>query len=190
MTATRTIRTRLVLTVAGLGLAGSLLTGCAGTTAALDPAAAADLQDGVLKVTSAAAAGDFLTAQTELGSVQTALTAASAEDAVTAARAAEIQTAIDLVGADLAASIAASTPVEVPVETPTPDPVSTPDEGNDDDEKDKDKDKKNDEEDSDDSEDIDTPTPSVTPAPAPATPEKPGTDKTGTGACEKKDDCE
>ncbi|TFC90794.1 hypothetical protein [Cryobacterium sp. TMT4-31] len=188
MTATRTIRTRLVLTVAGLGLAGSLLTGCAGTTAALDPAAAADLQDGVLKVTSAAAAGDFLTAQTELGTVQTALTAASAEDAVTAARAAEIQTAIDLVGADLAASIAASTPVEVPVETPTPEPLSTPDEGNDDDKKDRDKDKKNDEEDSDDSEDIDTPTPSVTPAPA--TPEKPGTDKTGTGACEKKDDCE
>ncbi|WP_104163313.1 hypothetical protein [Cryobacterium sp. N22] len=193
MIATRTFptwRPRLVLAVAGIGLAGSLLTGCAGATAALDPGAAAELQDGVLAVSSAAAAGDFLTAQTELGTVQAALTAASAEDAVTAARAAEIQTAIDLVGADLAASIVASTPVEEPVETPTPEPVSTPDDSDDEDKdkdkKDKDKDKKN--ENNEDDDDSDTPTPSETPAPA--TPTQPGTDTSETGACEKKDKCE
>jgi outer membrane biosynthesis protein TonB len=189
--ATRTFRIRrprLILAVAGIGLAGSLLTGCAGATPALDPGAAAELQDGVLAVSSAAAAGDFVTAQTELGTVQAALTAASAEDSVTAARATEIQTAIDLVGADLAASIAASVPVEAPVEEPSPEPVSTPDDDDDDDNKDKDKnkdrkDKKNDE-------NSNTPTPAVTPAPAPGTPEAPGDDDDTDVECENPDDCD
>ncbi|TFD85865.1 hypothetical protein E3T61_17225 [Cryobacterium lactosi] len=143
----RSSRARFVLAVAGLGLAGSLLAGCAGASPELDSGAAATLQDGVLAVSSAAAAGDFATAQTELGTVQTALADASAADAVTAARAAEIQAAIDLVGADLAASIVASTPVP----TSTPEPVSTDDDDD------------NDDNDNDDD-------------PAPAKPEKPAKD--------------
>ena len=158
----RSSRARFVLAVAGVGLVGSLLTGCAGASPELNAGAAATLQDSVLAVTSAAAAGDFTSAQTELGAVQAALTAAAADDAVTEARATEIQAAIDLVGADLAASIAASTPVQ----TATPEPVSTSDDGDGD---------------GDDAEDEDE-------APSPPKPEKPG--KGDSGACKKKDKCD
>jgi hypothetical protein len=159
----RSSRARFVLAVAGIGLVGSLLTGCAGASPELNAGAAATLQDGVLAVSSAAAAGDFTTAQTKLGAVQAALTAAAADDAVTEARATEIQAAIDLVGADLAASIAASTPVQ----TPTPEPVSTSDDS-DDDGNDDDNDKDDE--------------------PSPPKPEKPG--KADPAACKKKDNCD
>lgn len=175
----RTRPRRLVLALAGIGLAGSLLTGCAGTPA-LNAETAGELQNGVLAVSTAAAAGDFATAQTDLGTVQATLDAAVAGDTVTATRASEIQAAIDLVGADLAASIAAGTPVETPEEAPveepdetaTPEPVATPDEDVDE-------------------EDVEqTDVPLVTDTPKTEKPAKPGKDKTETGACEKKDKCD
>lgn len=174
---------RLVVALAGIGLAGSLLTGCAGSPA-LNAGTAGELQNGVLAVSTAAAAGDFATAQTDLGTVQATLDAALAGDTVTAARATEIQAAIDLVGADLAASIAAGTPGETPEEetpddepeeTETPEPVATPDDDEDLDEEDVEQ----------------TDVPLVTDSPEPAEPAKPGKDKTEPGACDKKkaEDC-
>jgi len=133
MSATRKFLPRLVVALAGVGLAGSMLAGCAGATTALHADAASELQSGVLAVSTAAAAGDYTSAQTALDALRGSLAEASAADTVTAARAAEIQAAIDLVAADLASSIAASTPVETtpvettPVETAAPEPVSTDD---------------------------------------------------------------
>ncbi|MGY4859893.1 hypothetical protein [Cryobacterium sp. AP23] len=186
MSATPNIRTRLMLVVAGIGLAGSLLAGCATATPDLNADTAAGLQDGVLTVSEAAANGDFAGAQAALEVVQADLTAATAADGVTDTRAAEIQTAIDLVATDLAAAVAGApvetpeeAPAETPVETETPAPEETP---------------------------VETPTetpeeteapvvtdepvePEETTAPAPE-PEKPDKDKSDNGACKKKDDCD
>ena len=133
MSATPKFLPRLVVVLAGVGLACGMLAGCAGVPSALHADAASDLQSGVLAVSTAAAAGDYTSAQTALDTLRESLADASAADTVTAARAAEIQAAIDLVAADLASSIAASTPVETapvettPVETTAPEPVSTDD---------------------------------------------------------------
>jgi len=156
MSAIRPFGARLFVGLVTMGLAGGILTGCAATPASIDSATASELQNGVLAVSTAAAAGDFATAQTALDAVRGSLGAASAEDAVTAAKAASIQSAIDLVQADLAASIAASIPAEIPSETATPEPVNT--EGD--------------------------------PKEEPAKPDKPGKDKSDTGACKKKDKCD
>lgn len=187
MSATPTLRIRLVLATAGIGLVGSLLTGCATGTSALTADTAAGLQDGVLTVSEAAANGDFAGAQSALATVQADLTAASTGDGVTDARAAEIQAAIDLVATDLAAALAAGTPAETPdeapvqtpaeTEAPTPNetPEATPTEMP---------------EDTEEPVVTDEPEPEeTTPAPAPE-PEKPAKDKSDSGACLKKDKCE
>jgi hypothetical protein len=107
-------------------LSALLLTGCAGSPATLEPVSASQLQAGVLKVTTSAAAGDFSTAQAELAAVQADLLAASAADQLTASRASQIQAAIDLVRADLAAAITASLPTPVATRTPSsPTPSSS-----------------------------------------------------------------
>ena len=196
-----TLRTRLVLVVAGIGLAGSLLTGCANAASDLNADTAAGLQDGVLSVTSAAAAGDFAGALTALETVQADLTEASAADGLTAARATEIQAAIDLVAIDLAAAVAADAPVEAPAEEPTeepteepaetpdeepvetpqaPEPVETPAET---------PTQTPDETEEPDESDEPDETEEETPEPAPAS-EKPGKDKSDTGACKNPEDCE
>ncbi|QYF74078.1 hypothetical protein [Cryobacterium sp. PAMC25264] len=163
MSATRKFLPRLVVALAGVGLACGMLAGCAGATTALHADAASELQSGVLAVSTAAAAGDYTSAQTALDTLRESLAEASADDTVTAARAAEIQTAIGLVAADLASSIAASTPVETsPVETTAPEPVSTDEDPPAAPEKPKGPDKSGDS----------------------------GKDKTQTGACEKKGKCD
>lgn len=102
----------------------TILTGCGAATPSIDADTAAALQSGVLAVSVAAAAGDFATAQSELTAVRGTLEASA--DKLTAARTTQIQTAIDLVDADLAAAIAASAPAE-PAPTETSTPVNTED---------------------------------------------------------------
>jgi outer membrane biosynthesis protein TonB len=197
MSGTSTRRGRLALMVAGIALAGSMLTGCATGTPDLNADTAAGLQDGVLTVTTAAADGDFAGAQAALDTVQADLTAASAAEGVTAARAAEIQAAIDLVAGDLAAAIESGVPAEAPVEpeapaeteapveteapaeTPveTPAPAPAPDNGEE--EADENEPDENEPDESGDE----------APAPAPKT-ESPAEDKSETGACEKKGKCD
>ena len=194
MSGTITLRRRFTLVVAGITLAGGLLAGCATGTPDLHSDTASGLQDGVLTVSTAAAAGDFAGAQAALDVVQADLTAASAANGVTAARAAEIQAAIDLVASDLVAEIESGAPVEAPVETEVPAeteapvqteapaPVETPVEApipSDSGEPDE---NEPDENEPDENEDE-----STVPAPAP---EKPGKDKSETGACVKKGKCE
>jgi hypothetical protein len=194
MSGTITLRRRFTLVVAGITLAGGLLAGCATGTPDLHSDTASGLQDGVLTVSTAAAAGDFAGAQAALDVVQADLAAASAADGVTAARAAEIQAAIDLVASDLAAAIESGAPVEAPVETEAPaeteapveteapapvetpveTPIPTDSEIPDENEPDENEPDENEDE---------------SPVPAPA-PEKPGKDKSETGPCEKKGKCE
>ncbi|TFD43295.1 hypothetical protein E3T33_10755 [Cryobacterium sp. TMT1-2-1] len=112
-------RSRSVALAATLLIAAVALTGCSDSSPDLKPGAASQLQDGVLSVSTAAAAGDFAAAQTALAVVQADVLAATKAGDVTADRSAEIQAAIKLVSSDLAAAIAASTP------TPTPEPEAT-----------------------------------------------------------------
>jgi hypothetical protein len=109
---------RLSIAVAAVLLLASTMTGCSNTAPELQQATATQLEAGVLKVTVAAAAGEFTDAQTALDAVQADLLAAAAADRVSAARSAQIQSAINLVTADLTAAIDESTP------TPTPTPTS------------------------------------------------------------------
>ena len=122
------LRTRTVLVAATLLIAGSALTGCSGGEPELKAAAAKQLQSGVLTVTTAAADGDFATAQSALANVQADVLAAAAAGEVTSDRSREIQSAIKLVAADLAAAIAKEkpTPTEAPEPTDEPAPSEEP----------------------------------------------------------------
>ena len=122
------LRTRTVLLAATLLIAGSALTGCSGGEAELKAAAAKQLQSGVLSVTTAAADGDFATAQSALANVQADVLEAAAAGEVTSDRSTEIQAAIKLVAADLAAAIAKEkpTPTEAPEPTDEPAPSEEP----------------------------------------------------------------
>lgn len=126
MTVSRS-RSRFMLMAAGLLLAVAALTGCSGAQVDLQESTAGLLQSGVLEVTTAAAAGDYETAQLALNALQAHVLTAAAAGQVAAARSAEIQSAINLVQADLAAAIVASTPTPTP--TPTSTPTPTPDSG-------------------------------------------------------------
>jgi hypothetical protein len=110
------------------------VSGCASTPDALKQATADQLQAGVLSVTTAASAGDFGSAQAALDSLQADLLAAAAAGDVTGSRSAEIQSAINLVGADLDAASAAAIEAAKPTPTPTPTPTkdSKPGKGDDD----------------------------------------------------------
>lgn len=138
------LRARLGMALAGVVLITTALAGCSADAPEFDADTAQALQSGVLSVSVAAAAGDFATAQAELSAVRGTL--ASSADRLTASRTTTIQTAIDLVDADLAAAIAASAvPVEPdkPEETAKPQPSNEPAEP----EKSKDPDKSEDSED-------------------------------------------
>ena len=124
-------RSRFMLMAAGLLLAVAALTGCSGAQVDLQESTAGLLQSGVLEVTTAAAAGDYETAQSALNALQAHVLTAAAAGQVTAARSAEIQSAINLVQADLAAAIVASTPTPTPTPTPTTDPGDEKGNGND-----------------------------------------------------------
>lgn len=95
-------RTRLTVVIAGILLTASALTGCAGNSPEIEQPVAASFQSAVFDVTTAAQAGDFDTAVSELDSLQADLLAATAAEQVSGARSAEIQLAIDAVRADLA----------------------------------------------------------------------------------------
>lgn len=115
------------------------LSGCAGTPEDLSQATADRLQAGVRSLTTAASAGDFTSAQTALDSLQADLLDAASAGDVTGSRSAEIQSAINLVAADLDAASAAAIEAAKPTPTPTPTPTrdSKPGKGdnNDDDDK-------------------------------------------------------
>ncbi|MGO4689317.1 mucin-associated surface protein [Glaciibacter sp. 2TAF33] len=119
------VRSRAALVAAGLVVIVASLTGCSNAPADLDNATASRLQTGVFDVSTQAAGGDFAAAQSALGDVQGDLLAAAAAGTVSGARAARIQSAINLVGADLSAAIEASKPTPAPapavtVEAPPP----------------------------------------------------------------------
>ena len=122
----RPLRARLGLVLAGAVVMATALAGCSAAATELDADTAQALQSGVKSVTVAAAAGDFATAQTELSAVRGTL--AGSADRLTASRTTTIQTAIDLVDADLAAAIAASAPDEPqePEETAKPQESTKP----------------------------------------------------------------
>jgi len=92
--------------------------------ARLQQSTAAQLQAGVQNVTAAAAAGDFEAAQASLEAVQADLLTAAAAEEVSAARAADIQSALNLVSGDLVTAIEASKPE--PIVEPAPSPSPTP----------------------------------------------------------------
>jgi hypothetical protein len=103
----RSIRTRFSVAFAGILLVASALAGCANTSPDLEESAAGSLQAAVLEVTNAAKAGDYLSAQSLLESLQAELLAAAAADQVSASRTAQIQAAINTVSAELSVQIKA-----------------------------------------------------------------------------------
>ena len=116
-------RARTAITVFVLAVA---LTGCATAPAQLKDSAAERLQSGVQDVTASAATGDLAGARSALGDLQADLLAAAAAGEVTGQRSAQIQSAINLVDADLDAAIEASKPVETVAPAPEPIPTPTP----------------------------------------------------------------
>ena len=119
------LRSRTVLVAATLLIAGTVLTGCSGGEAELKASAAKQLQSGVLAVTTAAADGDFATAQSALANVKADVLAAAAAGEVTSERSKEIQATIKLVTADLAAAIAKGKPAPTKAPEPTDEPAPT-----------------------------------------------------------------
>ena len=117
------LRSRAVLAAATILIAGSALTGCSGGEAELKASAAKQLQSGVLSVTTAAADGEYATAQSALANVQADVLEAAAAGDVTADRSKEIQAAIKLVAADLAAAIAKEKPAPTQAPEPTEEPA-------------------------------------------------------------------
>ena len=113
---------RLAAALAGVALVAGL-SGCA--SPALDEAAGSQLQESVVAIADAAAAGDLAGAVGGLDELQTELDAAIAADRVTAARAARIQAAIDAVRTDLASLQAATAPVETPAPVEPTDTTGT-----------------------------------------------------------------
>lgn len=105
---TRSPRARLSLVVAAGLLLLLPLTGCAVRPIELQAATAQKLQGEMLDITQAAAAGDFADAQSLLSTMQANLRTATTAGQVSADRAASIQTAINLVSADLTVEIEAA----------------------------------------------------------------------------------
>jgi ribosomal protein S20 len=108
---------RLVVVVA---LALLALAGCSAAPTDLESTAATDLQTAVVAVATPAAAADYETAITQLDEVQARLDAAIEDGAVSASRAAQIQSAIDVVRADLEAALAEEQETATPEEPAEP----------------------------------------------------------------------
>lgn len=125
------LRSRVTVAAAALALVTATLSGCSGAPADLQQTTAAQLQSGVHDVTAAAAAGDYPSARSALDVLQAELLAAAAAGQVTATRSAEIQSAINLVTADLTSAIEAATPTPSPAPIPVPTRDSKPGKGND-----------------------------------------------------------
>ena len=119
-----TPRARLSIALAAVIVVASALTGCSSPPPDLQQTTATQLQAGVQTLTAAAAAGDLEAAQASLDAVQADLLAAAAAEKVSAARAAEIQSALNLVSADLAAAVEASQPEPTVAPAPSDEPAS------------------------------------------------------------------
>jgi len=105
---------RISILVGAAVIVAGALTGCAPSSTALSHDAAAAMQRSVASVADSAAAGDSSSALAMLDGLQAQLDRAIADGDVSAARAAAIQSAIDLVRADLQ-----------PVSVPAPEPATT-----------------------------------------------------------------
>lgn len=116
-----------------------VFSGCAQADSDLNSESAGELQSLVVSVAETAATGDYAAAMAELDALQAVLDTARGQGDVSDERGATIQTAIDVVRADLvqaAESATPSAPVEEPVEAPAPvtpvAPEPDEDEGNED----------------------------------------------------------
>ena len=131
----RSLRWRRSLIGAPLLAATILLAGCAPSTPALSAEISEQLQNDVVALANAAAAGDTAGAQGALAVLETRLAEGLAANTITADRGESIQAAVELVRADLVAlttpevepttATETTTPVETtpPVETPTVEPT-------------------------------------------------------------------
>jgi len=98
------------------------LSGCASEVADLEATTATELQTAVVAVAEPAAEGDFATSLAQLDDVQKRLETAIADGAVSAGRAASIQSAIDAVRADLELALTPEPEPEPTAPAPEPDP--------------------------------------------------------------------
>ncbi len=110
---------RLLKTAAAAVLFAGILTGCANPQADLQPGTAEKLQEHLQSLARSAADKDFPAARTELDLLARDVSTAAANGNLSAGRRQDIQNAIDLIRADLAAMTPA------PATTPTP-PLQTP----------------------------------------------------------------
>lgn len=99
----------------------ALLGGCASPDAGLDADTGRELQQGVVLVADAAAAGDTTGAIAALDALEARLAEAEADGSVSASRLSEIRSAIATVRADLSPVV--ETPAATPTPTPTPSSV-------------------------------------------------------------------
>lgn len=119
----QSLRTRIRLAAAGGVLVAGALAGCTGSAPSLPAGTAGQLQSAVLSVSTAAATGDYAGAQAALDALKALLAEATEENRIAPGRATDIQAAIALVEADLAAALTSSTPT--PRATPQTVPPST-----------------------------------------------------------------
>jgi len=99
----------------------ALLSGCASSDAGLEADTGRELQQGVVLVADAAAAGDTVGAIAALDALEARLAEAEAAGSVSASRLTDIRAAIATVRADLSAVV--ETPAPTPTPTPTPSSV-------------------------------------------------------------------
>lgn len=112
----RTLK-RLLSTAAALALMGVGLTGCASTPTDLQPGTAARLQERLQSLARSAADKDIPAAGTELDLLASDVSTAAANGELSAGRRQDIQNAIDLIRADLAAMTTPPTPAPTPART-------------------------------------------------------------------------
>ena len=128
--ARRSVRWRRSLIGAPLLAATILLAGCAPSTPALSTEISEQLQNDVVALANAAAAGDTAGAQGALAELETRLAEGLAANTITADRGESIQAAVELVRADLVALTTPDVEPTTPAETTTPvettAPVETP----------------------------------------------------------------
>lgn len=111
-------RKRFSAAAAAAVLAAGILAGCANTPTDLKPGAAEKLNARLQTLARAAADNNLPAAKSELDLLASDVSAAAANGEISAARRQEIQKAIDLVSADLAAMTPA--PTASPAPTPQP----------------------------------------------------------------------
>ena len=110
---------RVTATFVAVALSLAALAGCTPAPTTLAEEISTDMQNGVVAVAEAAAAGDSVSALARLDELQQKLDAALAAGAVSAERAGAIQTAIGAVRADLQ-------PTPEPTVEPLPEPTVEP----------------------------------------------------------------